>query len=98
MVPIFKGILRMLARTNTLAYFDAASAEKKKVLLHCLLGPMLYTFFVRTLMFVVRLLALHANIRLGWRGMPGTNTLAYYEHLQIGPRTLCYKTTYSRNI
>ncbi len=27
----------------------------------------------------VRLLALPTNIRLGWEGLPGTNTLAYYE-------------------
>ncbi len=27
-----------------------------------------------------RLLALPTNIRLGWRGFPGINTLAYYEH------------------
>jgi hypothetical protein len=26
-------------------------------------------------------LALLANIRLGWRGFTGTNTLAYYENL-----------------
>jgi len=26
-----------------------------------------------------RLLALPTNIRLGWRGLPGTNALAYYE-------------------
>jgi hypothetical protein len=26
-----------------------------------------------------RLLALHANIRLSWKGLPGTNALAYYE-------------------
>ncbi len=25
-------------------------------------------------------LALCANIRLGWKGLPGTNTLAYYEN------------------
>jgi hypothetical protein len=25
-------------------------------------------------------LALPANIRLGWKGFPGTNTLAYYEN------------------
>ncbi len=24
-----------------------------------------------------------AKIRLGWKGLPGTNILAYYEHLQI---------------
>jgi len=24
-------------------------------------------------------LALPANIRLGWKGLPGTNALAYYE-------------------
>jgi hypothetical protein len=23
------------------------------------------------------------NIRLGWKGLPGTNTLAYYENPQI---------------
>jgi hypothetical protein len=26
------------------------------------------------------LLALLTNIRQGWRGLPGTNTLAYYKH------------------
>ncbi len=28
-------------------------------------------------------LAFPANIRLGWKGLPGTNTLAYYEKPQI---------------
>ncbi len=28
-------------------------------------------------------LALPTNIRLGWRGLPGTNTLAYYENPEI---------------
>jgi hypothetical protein len=27
--------------------------------------------------------ALHINIRLGWKGLPGTNTVAYSENLQI---------------
>jgi hypothetical protein len=27
-----------------------------------------------------RLLALPANNTLGWKGLPGTNTLAYYEN------------------
>ncbi len=27
-----------------------------------------------------KLLALPANIRLGWKGLPGTNTQAYYEN------------------
>jgi hypothetical protein len=27
-----------------------------------------------------RLLALLTNVRLGWKGLPGTNTLVYYEH------------------
>jgi len=27
--------------------------------------------------------ALPTNIRLGWKGLPGTNTLAYYENLQL---------------
>ncbi len=31
-------------------------------------------------------LALFAIIRLGWKGMPGTNTIAYYESLQITDR------------
>jgi hypothetical protein len=31
----------------------------------------------------VRLLALPTNIRLGWKGLPGTNTLAYYEYSYI---------------
>jgi len=29
-----------------------------------------------------RLLASPTNIRLGWKSIPGTNTLAYYENLQ----------------
>ncbi len=28
-------------------------------------------------------LALLASVRLGWKGLPGTNTLAYYEHYWI---------------
>jgi hypothetical protein len=28
----------------------------------------------------VRLLASPINIRLGWKSLPGTNTLAYYEN------------------
>jgi len=27
-----------------------------------------------------RFLALPTNIRLGWKGLPGTNTLAYYQN------------------
>jgi hypothetical protein len=27
--------------------------------------------------------ALPANIRLGWKGSQGTNTVAYYEHLKM---------------
>ncbi len=27
-----------------------------------------------------RLLDLPTNVRLGWESLPGTNTLAYYEH------------------
>jgi hypothetical protein len=27
--------------------------------------------------------AFPANIRLGWKGLPGTNALAYYESLKI---------------
>jgi len=30
-----------------------------------------------------RLLALLANIRLGWKRLPGTNALAYYEKLGL---------------
>ncbi len=30
-----------------------------------------------------RLLALHTNIRLGWKGLLGTNALAYYEKSQL---------------
>ncbi len=30
-----------------------------------------------------RLLALLANIILGWKGLPGTNDLVYYENCQI---------------
>ncbi len=30
-----------------------------------------------------RLLALPTNTRLGWKGLPGTDTLAYYRNLSI---------------
>ncbi len=30
-----------------------------------------------------RLLASPTNLRLGWKGLPRTNTLAYYESLKI---------------
>jgi hypothetical protein len=33
--------------------------------------------------FYGKLLALHTNIRKGWKGLPRTNTLAYYENLEI---------------
>ena len=32
---------------------------------------------------VAMLLILLANIRLGIKGLPGKNTLAYYEHLSV---------------
>ncbi len=44
-----------------------------------------------------RLLSLPTNISIGWEGLPGTNTLAYYEHSQI--RTLkSFLTLGSANI
>jgi len=30
------------------------------------------------------LLALPTNTRLGWKGLPGTNTLAYYKSVNYG--------------
>jgi hypothetical protein len=30
-----------------------------------------------------RLLALSTNIKLGWKGLPSTNTIAFYAHLKI---------------
>jgi hypothetical protein len=30
-----------------------------------------------------RFLALPTNIRLGWKGLPGTNALTYYEKLKL---------------
>ncbi len=33
-----------------------------------------------------RLLALPANTRLGWKGMPETNTLAYLMHLLVSKK------------
>jgi hypothetical protein len=32
---------------------------------------------------IIYALALSANIRHGWKNLPGTNTLAYYENPQI---------------
>ncbi len=39
----------------------------------------------------VKLLALPTNNRLVWKGLPGTNTLAYYENLQL-TAVKCFKT------
>ena len=33
--------------------------------------------------FPFKLLALPTNIRLDWEGLPGTNTVAYYERLKL---------------
>ncbi len=49
-------------------------------------------------------LACHANIRLGWKSLPGTNTLAYYKIVNcgqekfynIGPRSKRNKNLNSR--
>jgi hypothetical protein len=50
---------------------------------------------------------LPTNIKLGWKGLPGTNTLAYYVHLKItgekcfitqAPGGQYYNTLYSHNL
>ncbi len=33
-------------------------------------------------------LAMLTNIRLGWKGQPGTNTLAYYKHVNYDFQSL----------
>jgi hypothetical protein len=47
------------------------------------------------------------NIRLGWKGLPGTNTPAYYKHsymteeksfITLAPKCQCYKPLYVRNL
>jgi hypothetical protein len=52
-------------------------------------------------------MALLTNIRLGWKCLPGTNTLAYYEHSEIMdvksfitlcPGHISFKTFYINNI
>jgi len=35
--------------------------------------------------FYGRLPALHTNTRLGWKGLPGTNTLARYKNRKLRP-------------
>jgi hypothetical protein len=41
----------------------------------------LFTFLLSGAPLLDRLLALPANIGLGWKGRPGTNNLAYLSHL-----------------
>ena len=41
--------------------------------------------------------AVRANIRLGWKGLPGTNTPAYYEHYKIRA-VKCFITSSSYSI
>jgi hypothetical protein len=43
----------------------------------------IYSAPLQMLHFGVRLLASPRNIRLGWKGLPGINTLAYYGYLEI---------------
>ncbi len=61
----------LLARLSSLAYCLRERAEPTLVE-HLKEDPLLG-----------RLLALPANIGLGWKGLPRTNTLAYYENLEI---------------
>jgi hypothetical protein len=54
-----------------------------------------------SLMFAAKVVALPKNNKLGWKGLPGTNTLAYYKNLQI-TTVKCVivqdlKTFYTRN-
>ncbi len=43
-------------------------------------------------------LALLTNIRLGWKGLPGTNSRAYYKHSSITPQKCFIKWTLGTNL
>ncbi len=40
-------------------------------------------------------LTLLSNLRLDWKGLPGTKTTAYYEYSEITARGQGYKTFYN---
>jgi hypothetical protein len=76
---------------NTLAYLSETSAIKTKIvtLSTVVIVTKLYHL---SLLFVCMLLALLTDIRLNWKGIPGTNNLTYYKHCKS------YKTVFGRNL
>jgi hypothetical protein len=77
-------MLERFAGTNTLAYF-ARVIEAKKSFITSSPGANVIKLFLTQWKHLsdaplkCRFLAVPANIRQGWKGLPGTNALAYYE-------------------
>jgi hypothetical protein len=62
--------------TNTIAYYSTGDITNEESYIAKAPGAYPRVGQVTSLGYN---LALPANIRLGWKGSPGTNTLAYYE-------------------
>ncbi len=69
----FQLSLMFVGKTRSLPYRGAPESLPKPTQVKHLSGAPLYG----------NLLALPTNIRLGWKGLSGTNALAYYEKAQL---------------
>ncbi len=91
---------KSLTHMHTLAYYTTELITTVKKFYSVLVYTTKHYGFV---MYVFRnkLKCLSLNTRLGWKGLPGTNTLAYYENRKFydtGPWGLYYKTLRIRNV
>ncbi len=64
---------------NSLAYYDTATMSAVKSFIVQTPGACVIKLIMAAIYsFRNKLECLSLNIRLGWKGLPGTNTLAYY--------------------
>ncbi len=74
---IIRLVWKGLPRINTLVYYNHLSITAAKSFIA--LGPGASTIKLITAV-IYEGWGLPTNIRLGWKSLPGTNTLAYYEN------------------
>ncbi len=71
-------------RTNTLAYLWGISVTKEKMFMTLKSGACIIKRITAVIFgFRNKLECLSINTRLGWKGLPGTNTLAYYRNRKL---------------
>jgi hypothetical protein len=73
-----------MAVANTLAYYITATITAVKSFIVQTPGACIITNITAVIYgFRNDLECLSLNTRLGWKGLPGTNTLAYYGNLRL---------------